>query len=233
MYWIDEGAGIQRANLDGSQVEESGHRHRERLLSWTRSLARCTGRRIRTGDYIQRANLDGTNIEILWAEAGAQPLRILSWIPSPARCTGRTLRNTIFGAPIWTARKVEILWAGGTPGALALDLSAGKMYWSDIDQGLIRRADLDGTNVEVVVDGRTYSDKPNASGLYSRVYWLAIDGPAGKLYWTDNVTLSAYRANLDGSAVARLGACSNWSELGDRASGPGHQRDASHRTGHE
>ena len=177
---------------------------------------------------IRRANLDGSNMEILWAEAGAGALRLVL--------------DTAAGKMYWTSMaqdkirranldgtQSEILWAGGTPGALALDLRAGKMYWSDLDQGLIRRADLDGTNLEVVVDGTTYSYKPDSSGRYSLVRWLAIDDSAGKLYWTDNVTRGAYRANLDGSAVARLGACSTSQSLAIVRPGP--DISVTHRTG--
>jgi hypothetical protein len=233
MYWTDwAGQKIQRANLDGSQVEDLATGSFSPVPSANSLVLDTVAGKMYWTDYaqdnIQRANLDGTNIEILWAEAGTN--------------TNNIFLDTVAGKMYWTdteqgnirranlnGTNVEILWSGGSPGAMALDLSAGKMYWSDTTQGLIRRADLDGTNVEVVVDGRAYSYKPDAAGLYSRVNWLAIDGSAGKLYWSDNVTLSAYRANLDGSAVGLVGAAPSSQRLAIVHPGP--EISVTHRTG--
>ena len=76
---------------------------------------------------------------------------------------------------------------------LALDVGNGKLYWTDWVADRIRRADLDGSNVEdLVVSGL---DRPVA---------LALDLGNGKMYWTDWGTDKIQRADLDGSNVEDL-----------------------------
>ncbi len=57
----------------------------------------------------------------------------------------------------------------------------------------IRRSDLDGKNIETLVD---YSDTVGTGMLC-----LAIDSVNSKLYWSDDHTDSILRANLDGTGV--------------------------------
>jgi hypothetical protein len=58
------------------------------------------------------------------------------------------------------------------------------MYWSDQGRGTINRANLDGSEVEVLVDGQSVPRH------------LALDLPRSKMYWTSG---DIRRANLDGS----------------------------------
>ena len=80
-----------------------------------------------------------------------------------------------------------------TPKGLALDVSAGKMYWTDHGTDKIHRANLDGSQVETLIS--TGLDDPKG---------LALDVSAGKMYWTDYGTDKIHRANLDGSQVETL-----------------------------
>ena len=66
------------------------------------------------------------------------------------------------------------------PVGLALDLVAGKMYWTEASPAdfMISRANLDGTNVELLV-----TDLVSPSGI-------AVDVAGGKMYWTDVGTIS-------------------------------------------
>ena len=94
---------------------------------------------------------------------------------------------------------VEDLVTGlDAPRGLAVDLTGGKMYWTDLGavrgMGSIQRANLDGTDVEVLV--------PGVAGPYGG---LALDVAGNKIYWT-NIDLtslenSIQHANLDGSNV--------------------------------
>ena len=70
------------------------------------------------------------------------------------------------------------------PGSIALDMAAGKMYWTNDGAGRIRRANLDGSNIENV-----------AVGLADPV-GIALDLDAGYLYWADRDEGSIYRGNL-------------------------------------
>jgi len=90
---------------------------------------------------------------------------------------------------------IEILVTGiPAPIGVALDIAAGKMYWTEAPPGEARvaRANLDGSNVEYVVTGLG-----SPSGV-------AVNAPAGKLYWTDVGTHKIRRANLDGTQVEDL-----------------------------
>ncbi len=79
------------------------------------------------------------------------------------------------------------------PGALALDVAGGKMYWTNPGATKIQRANLSGSNVEDLV----------TSGLSSPT-GLALDVAGGKIYWTDRGTDKIQRANLSGSNVEDL-----------------------------
>ncbi|MBC8232096.1 T9SS type A sorting domain-containing protein [bacterium] len=63
----------------------------------------------------------------------------------------------------------------------------GKIYWTNLDT--IKRANLDGSDVEDVVTGLS-----NARGM-------DLDVGRGKIYWADESTSKIQRANLDGSNV--------------------------------
>jgi len=75
---------------------------------------------------------------------------------------------------------------------IALDVAAGKMYWSSL--GLdgsetvskVQRADLDGSNIEELVNAPVGA------------FGIALDVAGGKVYWT--VGDKIQRANLDGSS---------------------------------
>ena len=68
------------------------------------------------------------------------------------------------------------------------------LFWTDWGTDKIRRADLDGSNVEDVVSGAGL-DGPDG---------LALDTAGGKIYWTDAGTSKIQRADLDGSNVEDL-----------------------------
>ncbi|MFO0901335.1 MAG: Ig-like domain-containing protein, partial [Pirellulales bacterium] len=70
------------------------------------------------------------------------------------------------------------------------DTAAGKIYWTDATSRTIRRADLNGANVENLV----------STGL-SVPAGIAIDKTNGKIYWTDLGTNKIQRANLNGTTV--------------------------------
>src|SRR5690606_36517605 len=87
-----------------------------------------------------------------------------------------------------------------TVGSLALDIAAGRIYWtafrSTLSEGASRvwSARLDGTDIKLVKDT---SGSPPPMGI-------ALDLQNGKVYWgdykiDDNDLRRIYRANLDGS----------------------------------
>ena len=73
---------------------------------------------------------------------------------------------------------------------IAVDAFGGKLYWSeDFIYERIRRANLDGTDIQTVAGGL---EGPDGIGL---------DVLGGKIYWTDNRDNKIQRADLDGANV--------------------------------
>ena len=196
MYWTDYGTEkIQRANLDGSNVEDlvtTG-------LTTPLGIALDVGRgKMYWADggtsKIQRANLDGSNVEDLITTGLTTPLGIaldvgrgkMYWTDGG---TSKIQRANLDGS------NVEDLVTTGLrhPFGIALDVGRGKMYWPDNGTAKIQRANLDGSNVEDLI----------TTGL-DRPVGIALDVGRGKMYWTDSGTDKIQRANLDGSNVEDL-----------------------------
>ncbi len=74
------------------------------------------------------------------------------------------------------------------PYGIALDLTAGKVYWAD-DDGNISRANLDGTNLQTGI--------VNIAGGQMRA--VALDPANNKMYFYEVNLENLYVANLDGS----------------------------------
>ena len=205
MYWIDEGTNkIRRANLDGSQVEDVLAR-----LPGPSGIAMdvAAGKIYWTDagtEKIQRANLDGSEVEDLVTSGLAYPLGIaldvaagkMYWTETAYQRTRRV--NMIRRANL-DGSEVEDLVTSGLHKLInrypdiALDVAAGKMYWTKPDSEKIQRANLDGSGVEDLV----------TSGL-AYPLGIALDVAAGKMYWIDSGTYKIRRANLDGSVVEDL-----------------------------
>ncbi len=72
-----------------------------------------------------------------------------------------------------------------------------KMYWTDKDAGIIKRADLDGSSIENIISGLA---QPRG---------IAIDITCGKIYWCErgdipHLVAMVRRANLDGTDIETL-----------------------------
>jgi low density lipoprotein receptor-related protein 5/6 len=84
----------------------------------------------------------------------------------------------------------EVVVAGTSfIGDVALDLDAGKIYWSDRSDNDIKRADLSGDNEEIIVSGL---NTPRG---------IALDVNASKIYWVDSGTEKIQRANTSVAAT--------------------------------
>ena len=84
----------------------------------------------------------------------------------------------------------------GFPYRIALDISGGKMYWTEhrySGHPKIMRANLDGSNVENLI----------TTGLQNPL-GIDIDPVGGKIYWADYDAYKIQRANLDGTNVEDL-----------------------------
>ena len=159
---------------------------------------------------IQRANLDGSDIETLFIieDEIHNPFLDLNggkiyWIDYEfTRYGGKIQRTNLDGSDIET-----LFITMNDISDLALDANEGKIYWTDdvylptedfeYDRGdRIRRANLDGSNIETLVTTE------------KRIYNFTLDGAGGKLCWTkeEPSTLEGeiWCANLDGSSIETL-----------------------------
>ena len=85
---------------------------------------------------------------------------------------------------------------------IALAHALSKIYWTVCNhfRCVIRRANLDGTEVEDIIDSETRTTN-------SDIYFtgkLAIDNKGQKIYWTERSEGKIKRANLDGTGVEEL-----------------------------
>ena len=195
MYWTDWDTNkIQRANLDGSNVED--------LVTTGLGSPYGIALDVAAGKMywadaglakIQRANLNGSNVQNLIPLGLSVPICIaldvaggkMYWTD---RGTGKIQRANLDGS------NVEDLVFGvrGLHG-IALDVGGGKMYWTDNDAGKIQRANLNGTSLEDLIT--TGLQLPNE---------IALDVTGGKMYWADDGTQKIQRANLNGTGVQDL-----------------------------
>ena len=106
----------------------------------------------------------------------------------------------------------DIVDTGYFPVGITIDLSAGKLYWTDktsnnhLDPNAtnrVVRANLDGSDIEVLFSQSTTPD------LLFTYFQIVLDPAEGKIYWTKAVMSppeegSILRANLDGSNVEEI-----------------------------
>ena len=207
MYWISNqfnenweptGGKIQRANLNGSQVETLVKVN----FSESLTLDASSGKMYWISDdrNIQRANLDGSNVETL--RAGEQNALDLALDVSRGRMYWRGVDRGD-GGPVniqhanLDGSNVQTLVTEEDSFDITLDVVGGKMYWVErkhwSQPAKIQRASLDGSNIETLVATR--------DGSYP--LYLTLDVSEGKMYWVEWEETGAWakiqRANLDGS----------------------------------
>jgi DNA-binding beta-propeller fold protein YncE len=197
IYWMAslelyQPARIQRANLDGSQVED--------VVLAARSFPGSTsyvtldpvgGRMYWTDDVypwgIRSARLDGSDVRDVVTSTAGVPERLLLdaaggalffVIPSP----GRIQRVGLDGSSLTDVAADGLQ----SPDRLGLDAS-GRLYWSDGNARRIERAGFDGANRREV-----------GSALVRSPGGVAVDPVAGEVYWAD--AGKVFRARRDGSS---------------------------------
>ena len=145
---------------------------------------------------IKRANLDGTNVEVLTTEPITASSFVvdtadnkLYWIDSTQ---GRIHSADLNGENITTIIELDDIKD------IALDAEGGKLYFSDLFA--IRRVNLDGTNVEIILTGWGTFRTEGIGGI------AVADG---KIYWTEQLVWyrasgNIHRANLNGTNIETL-----------------------------
>ena len=217
MYWTDDdGRKISRANLDGSDTEDLiiggiglfgialdvaagkmyfGHRFvndESRFNLWRANLDGSVKEGLVVDNRVWDIALDAAAGKMYWT-GGIQD--------------GGIIRSKNLDGErdyVDTPEDVVVIESPGQPMGIALDVSARKIYWTDHSNrfnpgdskdfpAVIRRADLDGLNVEDLV----------TAGLGSPE-GITLDVPNGKMYWVDRSTQKVQRADLDGLNVEDL-----------------------------
>lgn len=217
VYWSDHGTKkIQRANLDGSRVEDVVHS----LVTGARGMAvdSTRGKMYWTdtnSGRVLRANLDGTDPLVLLTglnlphaiavDAVHEKIYVGDVLSGFEQAFGRIRQANLDGTGLITIIE-DGCYLGGQCvfdlGALAIDPIAGKIYWT-ISDGFafeplpsfaFKRANLDGTSIEYLALGQGML----ATGI-------ALDLNAQKMYWIESAPVARIRrANLNGSSLETL-----------------------------
>lgn len=98
---------------------------------------------------------------------------------------GRLYRDSIPGGG---ASELLVTDVGNIIEQFDLDLTNGKIYWSNSSDDLVRRCNLDGSSIETIVTSAVH------------VWGCAVDGLNGKVYYTEGTPKNVKRANLDGTS---------------------------------
>ncbi|MDE0681533.1 MAG: SMP-30/gluconolactonase/LRE family protein [Candidatus Poribacteria bacterium] len=212
MYWTS-GCKIQRANLDGSNVEElvpSNKGIKEGIaldidgnkMYWTLWNA--------TPNKIQRANLDGSDIEDIITNLKS-PRGIALDVPNRKMYWADLGASKIQRANLDGSDVEDIITGLLGPNGIALDLDENKIYWADEFTGKIQCANLDGSYRKTLfvrygkLIGTAINIPLDILGL--KIYYanspigIALNIPGGKIYWTTPHKYKIQRANLDGSNI--------------------------------
>jgi DNA-binding beta-propeller fold protein YncE len=154
------------------------------------------------------ANPDGSDLKTLVSEGRKLPDGLavdvaaghLYWtnMGNPKLNDGTIFRSDLDGRNLTT-----IVAPGGTftPKQLQIDTPTGKLYWCDREGMRVMRANLDGSDIETLVDTSQGDSRPG-SDPNKWCVGIAVDTQAGKLYWSqkggDNAGEgSILRANLE------------------------------------
>jgi len=197
MYWTDAVTRkIQRANLDGSGVEDlvTGWLSEPQGIALDVAGAKVYWVEVGRALKIRRASLDGSGVEDLVGSVGPSGIALdvaggkMYW--TDVFVTGKIQRANLDGTSV-----EDLVTFVADREATALDVAGGKMYWTDRSglRGKIQRANLDGSGIENLVTRGLIDPRG-----------IALDVAGGKMYWTDALAHKIQRANLDGSMIEDL-----------------------------
>jgi hypothetical protein len=154
------------------------------------------------------ANPDGSDLKVIVSEGRRLPDGIvvdtgaghLYWtnMGNPSANDGSIERANLDGSNI-----THIIRPGDTftPKQLQLDEKDRKLYWCDREGMRVMRANVDGSNIETLVDTSEGDSRPGKD-IKKWCVGIVLDVEAGKLYWTQKGPDNAgegriFRANLE------------------------------------
>ena len=232
MYWVNAGVGTLQS-LTGSSVDRllpnvqnatsvAVDMARGRVY-WAEQTGNNSGR-------IRRANLNGTNVQLVRDLTSAPRRLALDTANGRLYLTnsrGKVQRMNLNGSSFQPDFVVNL----DSPQGIAVDTAGGKVYWTEQtgnNSGRIRRANLNGSNVQLVKEltsapqglaldpsndtlyltnswGKVQRMNLNGSGFQPN-FIVNLDSPQGiavdvvgrKIYWTEEGKIR--RANLNGNS---------------------------------
>ena len=165
----------------------------------TRSFAENTGAGQNIGSPVGATDSDGGTLTYSLEGTNAASFTLVS-------TSGQlqTKAGVNYDYEVKNRYEVTVRVSDGQGGSTTIDVTVNltdvsepqpnpELYWTDLSEDRIQRADLDGSNVEDLI----------TSGLDGPV-GLALDVAAGKMYWTEWERNKIRRANLDGSGAEDL-----------------------------
>jgi DNA-binding beta-propeller fold protein YncE len=142
------------------------------------------------GGRVLSANPDGSDLEIIVVEGRKFPDGLAVDIASGhlywtnmgnfTENDGSILRSDLDGRNV-----VTIVPPGGTftPKQIQIEKNTGKLYWCDREGMRVMRVNLDGSNLETLVDTSQGDPRPGPD-LTKWCVGIAVDVEGGKFYWT-------------------------------------------------
>jgi DNA-binding beta-propeller fold protein YncE len=160
------------------------------------------------GGRVLTANPDGSDLKTIVEEGRKLPDGLvvdsaaghMYWtnMGNPQANDGSILRSDLDGKNMTT-----VVPPGGTftPKQLQLEKESGKLYWCDREGMRVMRADVDGSNIETLVDTSEGDPRPGPDARKWCV-GIAVDAAGGKFYWTQKGADKAgqgriFRANIE------------------------------------
>jgi DNA-binding beta-propeller fold protein YncE len=160
------------------------------------------------GGRVLSANPDGSDLKTIVEEGRKIPDGLvvdsagghMYWtnMGNPKANDGCILRSDLDGKNMTT-----IVAPGGTftPKQLQIEMKTGKLYWCDREGMRVMRANLDGSNIETLVDTSEGDPRPGPDARKWCV-GIAVDAAGGKFYWTQKGDDNAgqgriFRANIE------------------------------------
>jgi len=201
LFWTDFLGGLFSANLDGSDPKKLAGTPGDEFATQGVDVDEATGRVTWLSDtipQIQRINGDGTGQMTIIDD-------VVDSFPSDL------VIDPIGGKMYWAdGDMIMVANLDGTdvqtlidsleppPRGLALDVRGGKIYFTAADEAnaQVQRANLDGTNVELLVF--------LGEGLEFFSWGIGLDLAADHIYWADDRAGKIQRSNFDGSNVVDI-----------------------------
>ena len=207
--YLTNGRGrIQRLNSDGSNFQAkfiTGLKSPENITIDTENSKIYWSE----GANLHRSNLNGSNRQHI--ATGSGPLTGISvvdgkvyWAEKPNKGIkgGQIQRANTNGSNVEQLVTIKT----SVPLGIGVDLSAGKLYWTN-SHGEIQRANLNGSNVEEVVIGSGTPASFSVGSSFQPIYTYTPTGtvvgnPA--IYWADTQASKIQRVNLNNLKVVDI-----------------------------